>query len=233
MENLIAKLQDYNDDNEQCSRRLCLRINGIPPPSNGEKETGEDCLEKVKKVFNQLEVDIPDSVVDRAHRIGRPQTVRGKTIHQVIVRFTTWRHKTKIYRARKKCSEYRIKLDLTKKRVKSIKSQSVAECRRILVCCTLRHFATLCDRTFPLVVECCRILAPCFKDNMAGNLETDFLALAGNFITLSLMRRVLDRRQRRKPRVWIRKFLKKRNTHGIFHTLVQELRFHDRENFFR
>ena len=32
MENLIAKLQDHNDDNEQYSRRLCLRINGIPPP---------------------------------------------------------------------------------------------------------------------------------------------------------------------------------------------------------
>ena len=118
MENLIAKLQDHNDDNEQYSRRLCLRINGIPPPPKGEKETGEDCLEKVKKVFNELQVDIPDSVLDRAHRIGRPQTVRGRIIHQVIVRFTTWRHKTKVYRARKKCPKYRIKLDLTKKRVK-------------------------------------------------------------------------------------------------------------------
>ena len=59
---------------------LSLRINGIPPPSKREKETGEDCLQKVKKVFNGIEVDIPDSVLDRSHRIGRPQTVRGKTL---------------------------------------------------------------------------------------------------------------------------------------------------------
>eukprot|EP00112_Aurelia_sp_Birch-Aquarium-sp1_P020833 Seg546.1 transcript_id=Seg546.1/GoldUCD/mRNA.D3Y31 product="hypothetical protein" protein_id=Seg546.1/GoldUCD/D3Y31 len=76
-------------------------------------------------VFNELDVDIPDSVLDRAHRIGKHQTVHGKIIHQVIVRFTTWRRKTKVYHARKKCSKYRIKLDLTQKRVKLLEKVNI------------------------------------------------------------------------------------------------------------
>ena len=113
----IAQLQNNLDDNEQYNRRLCLRINGLPPVAEGESETSEMCLEKVKNVFKELEVDVPDAVIDRAHRIGSPRIVKGKKIHQVIVRFTTWRHRTLVYRARKKCPKYRIKLDLTKRRI--------------------------------------------------------------------------------------------------------------------
>ncbi len=117
MERHIAQLQNNLDDNEQYNRRMCLRINGIPPVAEGEGETSEMCLEKVKNVFKELEVDVPDAVIDRAHRIGSPRIVKGKKIHQVIVRFTTWRHRTLVYRARKKCPKYRIKLDLTKRRI--------------------------------------------------------------------------------------------------------------------
>ncbi|XP_065058021.1 uncharacterized protein LOC135685857 [Rhopilema esculentum] len=119
MERHIAQLQNNLDDNEQYNRRLCLRINGLLPVAEGESETSEMCLEKVKNVFKEkeLEVDVPDAVIDRAHRIGSPKIVKGKKIHQVIVRFTTWRHRTLVYRARKKCPKYRIKLDLTKRRI--------------------------------------------------------------------------------------------------------------------
>eukprot|EP00795_Rhopilema_esculentum_P004267 gene4268-20464_t len=109
MERHIAQLQNNLDDNEQ--------INGLPPVAEGESETSEMCLEKVKNVFKELEVDVPDAVIDRAHRIGSPRNVKGKKIHQVIVRFTTWRHRTLVYRARKKCPKYSIKLDSTKRRI--------------------------------------------------------------------------------------------------------------------
>ena len=35
----------------------------------------------------------------------------------MIIRFTTWRHRTAVYKARKASSKYKIRLDLTKKRL--------------------------------------------------------------------------------------------------------------------
>ena len=52
--------------NEQYSRRTCLRITNIPFEKD---ETSKKVLEKVKKLVNEVGVDIPDSNIDRAHRI--------------------------------------------------------------------------------------------------------------------------------------------------------------------
>ena len=121
MDSHIIHLRKSNEANEQYQRRLCLRINGIDMPSNGLKETGEECLSKVRNALDKLKVDIPDTVIDRAHRIGRMKVIDGKKVQPMIVRFTTWRHRTNVYRARKNCEEYRIKLDLTKDRVSLLK----------------------------------------------------------------------------------------------------------------
>ena len=67
---------------------------------------------------------------------------------------------------------------------------------------------------------------------MAANYE-EFLTLASNYIVVALLHRVRERQVRRKPRFWVRKFLRLRERYGAFHTLVQELRIHDREYFFR
>ena len=98
---------------EQYQRRLCLRINGILCAND---DSAEDCLQKVKSlVKNDLKVGIPDLVFDRADRIGKisQETENGKTHQSIIVRFTTWRHKTIVFRARKNTRKVRIKLDLT------------------------------------------------------------------------------------------------------------------------
>ena len=55
--------------------------------ADGERETAEMCLEKVKNVFEKLEVEVPDTVIDRAHRIGKPRIVKGRKVYQVIVSF--------------------------------------------------------------------------------------------------------------------------------------------------
>ena len=113
MENYIRKLEQSVYDQEQYHRRLCLRIDGIPAAAPGKSESGEQCLTKVKQMFKKLNVKVPDTVIDRAHRIGNR--------HQMIVRFTTWRHRTLVYRARKKPeSPYKIRLDLTKKRLNTV-----------------------------------------------------------------------------------------------------------------
>ena len=68
LQNHVNVLKWANEENEQYGRRLCLRIDGIPPEKN---ETSEECLLKCKKLFNEMEIDIPDNVLDRAHRIGK------------------------------------------------------------------------------------------------------------------------------------------------------------------
>ena len=52
-------------------------------------ETREDCLEKVQKVFSELNVEIPENVIDRAHRIGKEVKINGHNVRQMIVRITT------------------------------------------------------------------------------------------------------------------------------------------------
>ena len=116
----VPELRKLNFDNqakneklEQYGRRLCLRIDGIPSKNN---ETSEDVLDSVKNIFELAEVNIPDMVVNRAHRIGRIYKDRtsNKNCKGIIVRFTTFRHRAMLYRARSKLKEVKVRLDLTK-----------------------------------------------------------------------------------------------------------------------
>ena len=54
---------------EQYGRRLCLRIEGVP---SVEKKTSEDdILGKVKSTISESGCDIPNVIIDRAHRNGK------------------------------------------------------------------------------------------------------------------------------------------------------------------
>ena len=48
-------------------------------------------LDQVRKLFEESEFTIPDAMLDRAHRVS-------KNNHDVIVRFTAFRHRTLFYR---------------------------------------------------------------------------------------------------------------------------------------
>ena len=74
---------------------------GVPSEEN---ETSEDVLKKVMTLCNDAEVDIPDMAFDRAHRIGRAHNGKGsnKNCKSIIVRFATFRHRTMLYRCKKK-----------------------------------------------------------------------------------------------------------------------------------
>ena len=60
--------QKNNEEMEQYGRCICLLIDTIPLKNN---ETSEDVLDSVKNFFELTEVNIPDVVLDRGHRIGR------------------------------------------------------------------------------------------------------------------------------------------------------------------
>ena len=71
-----SKMELRIDDSEQYSRRICLRLIGIPLPHD-KKETATECLEKVKQVLEKLEVQFTDKCIDRAHRIGQVKEIKN------------------------------------------------------------------------------------------------------------------------------------------------------------
>ena len=97
-----SRLVKKCDDLEQYGRILDV---------DGDDSETSDVFDKCTESFNKLELDIPGSCIDRAHRIGKKTPGR---VRPIIVRFTTWRHRTMVYRKRKDCVNCRITLDLTK-----------------------------------------------------------------------------------------------------------------------
>ena len=91
-----------------------LRKDGVP---SVDKETSSDVLEKVKEICVESNLEIPDSNLDRAHRIGKSYFDKIKKVkcESIIVRFNTFRHRTLLYRAKKDIKQmawYKIRLDL-------------------------------------------------------------------------------------------------------------------------
>ena len=77
-------------------------------------------LEKVKEICAESNLEIPDSNLDRAHRIGKPYFDKIKKVKwkSIIVRFNTFRHRTLVYMAKKDIKQkksHKIRLDLTKR----------------------------------------------------------------------------------------------------------------------
>jgi hypothetical protein len=69
----------------------------------------------VQDIIKTEGLDIPDSVIDRAHRVGKAKD--GTTAAPMLVKFTTWRHRTMLYKARKSIKVkhgINISLDITK-----------------------------------------------------------------------------------------------------------------------
>lgn len=105
------------DNAEQYSRRTSLRLYNLSLPENGQ-ETSNDCLDKVKELFTEMGVSIPDSSIDHVHQIGKTKSHEGSStsVQPVIMKFTSFHARMQVYRARKKLENKKIGLDLTKRR---------------------------------------------------------------------------------------------------------------------
>ena len=124
LQNHVSYLKDTQqksaiatEDLEQYGRRLCLRIKDVQCKPN---ETSNEVLDIVREQIKSAELEVPDVVLDRAHRIGKKIETDDKgTVQDIIVRFTSFRYRTMFYRSRKKVKgNARVRLDLTKKRYK-------------------------------------------------------------------------------------------------------------------
>ena len=74
---------------------------------------------KVQDILNELDGGLGVDSVDRAHRIGldKMSNVDGTLHQQVIVRFSSFKDRSKVYRSLKKVKKVKIRLDLMKNRL--------------------------------------------------------------------------------------------------------------------
>ena len=118
LESQVTYLLDQVEESEQYSRRMCLRLEGIQVLKNERDETEEDVMMAVKVAIREAGISIPDDAIDRAHRVGKGRIVAGERRRQVIVRFTSFKHRTTVYKKRKEVRRLRVYLDLTRNRKK-------------------------------------------------------------------------------------------------------------------
>ena len=121
-ENAIDQLLVKCDDNEQYSRRSCLRIHGVEVKEN-EDDDGiinvlEDCYSSVN-----LQFDAND--IDHAHCIGLSYTDKNsdKKVKSIIAKFRSWEARQRFYKGRpryyadsSKKPGFTVSVDLTKRR---------------------------------------------------------------------------------------------------------------------
>ena len=127
----ILKIKADQNKSEQYTRRHSLRLHGVKRKQN---EKSEDCFEIVKNIIKEMELDIPDVVLDRAHRVGRASGTRPPPI---IFKFTTWRHRTLFYRRREEISKkfnWTVSLDITRQNIELMDEvRSALEAKEISV----------------------------------------------------------------------------------------------------
>ena len=70
-ENTINQLLVKCNDNEQYSRRSCLRIHGVEVK---EKEGKDDVMNTLEQCYSSLDIPFNPNDVDRAHLIGLSHT---------------------------------------------------------------------------------------------------------------------------------------------------------------
>ena len=135
LEHLVKVQEAKYDDIEQYGRRLCLRVNDVPLTKD---ETSKEVEDKLKGEFISMGLNLPENAIDRTHRIGRKYQVQVQqesddgnetgviTKQQVIIRFTSWRFRTEVYRKMKNSKKFKFKIDLTKRRFMLLKNAKQA-----------------------------------------------------------------------------------------------------------
>ncbi|XP_072171575.1 uncharacterized protein [Diadema setosum] len=99
----INKLKTKLNDQEQYSRRNCVRFFGVPET---EKEDTTETIRRISK--EMLDVDLPSSAIDRSHRVRRrnppPEGTRPKP-RAIIVKLTSYQYRQTLLKNKKKLKE--------------------------------------------------------------------------------------------------------------------------------
>ena len=124
-QNTIDRLIVNCDDNEQYSRRSCLRIKGVEIKNGGKND---NVMELLEKCYSDIGLQFKPQEIDRAHRIGKTYSVNDTriTTKDIIVKYKSWDPRSAFYKARPKFFKngarmetrptFSVALDLTKRR---------------------------------------------------------------------------------------------------------------------
>ena len=110
----VSRLTNGQDELEQYGRRNSIRIWTDEPEKQGE-DTDSIVLDYAKKAG----VTISSSDISRSHRVGRPPIPKQnnqKKPRPIIVKFTSYNTRQKVYESRKKVDGTYVSEDLTKLR---------------------------------------------------------------------------------------------------------------------
>ena len=115
LEESNARLTAEIDTLEQYSRRNCLVRHGVPNDVNAEHAVLDLCN-------NKLGIAIGPECIDRAHRLGTPDsTVRkdGARPQPIIVKFTSYRARQDVFMAKRRLKGTKVVIteNLTRRRI--------------------------------------------------------------------------------------------------------------------
>ena len=103
----VTKVEHDHDDLVQYGRRLCVRLEDIPVEKD---ETADKVFSKAENMLKEACPNLSGDCIDRAHRIRRDYKYHktNKAYRSVIVRFTSFKHRTSIYRNRNILKDLRV-----------------------------------------------------------------------------------------------------------------------------
>ena len=108
------------DDNEQYSRRSCMRIQEVEV-----KENEDGVMNVLEDYYSSVNLQFDANDIDRAHRIGLPYTDKnsGAKVKSIIVKFRSWKARQRFYKGQSryyadssKKPGFTVSVDFTKRR---------------------------------------------------------------------------------------------------------------------
>ena len=138
LEKEVSALKVKNDDIEQYSRRMCLRIAGIKEREN------ENVTQRVLDFADNLNVNINGDDIDRAHRVGRrtgsggatngdenEQGVTSGQSREIIIKFTNSSARLKLLQGRTKLRDNHINDIFINEDLTPARKELAYECRKL------------------------------------------------------------------------------------------------------
>ena len=98
IDKLLTHIKNKTDENEQYSRRSCLRINGVEVVNN------ENISSTLKNCYENAGIEYNPNEIDRVHRIGNRYKDKhnNKLCQSIIVKFKSWESRCMFYNNRPK-----------------------------------------------------------------------------------------------------------------------------------
>ena len=106
LERETMALHDALDSQEQCSRRNCLLLHGLP-------EAHTDTTDTAPAIFHsKLNIELPRNAIEHSHRLGRVRDAASGDLkpRPVIIKFVSYEDRRTIFAANKKLKGTKIVL---------------------------------------------------------------------------------------------------------------------------